>query len=460
MFDSLFRVNINWGVYFFSGIVLYLLFPGISAWCFIALMITLHQFFLVFYATGYLIPIRYIAGAFMCLQMLLGSSFAYMGLDQFQFFKYRMQIPEVDYFSYAIPATICFILGLHLVSQLRGERIHQKGIQHFVATSPMVMYIFIAVGLLSSLLADLFNSGGLTFVLVLIGDLKFVGVFMLILGSTRIKVWPLVLVFGSIILSTLGKAMFHDLMTWLIFSLSVFALRYKPVVWVKGLIAVGFVVMVLIVQQLKSTYRTSLAAGQEGGVEAFDDALEEYGSDKGFFDPQTLAKHNVRINQGFILTYVMNYVPQREPHANGEELYRILEAAFMPRILAPDKLEAGDNSLVRQYSGIALRKGTSMSLGALADGYINFGILGGCIFMFCLGWFFNAVLIFFNTYRYTVPVIILFMPLIFYFPIRPDTALQTSLGHLVKASFVVFMLLVLWKRELSLKRRSSNLAPS
>ena len=68
----------------------------------------------------------------MCLQMLVGSSFAYMGLDQFQFFKYKMQIAEADYFSYAIPATLCFIVGLHLLSRLRGERINKEGIQHFV----------------------------------------------------------------------------------------------------------------------------------------------------------------------------------------------------------------------------------------------------------------------------------------------------------------------------------------
>lgn len=459
MFDTLFRVKFNWGIYIFSVIGIVISDPGISIWCLIALMIALHQFMLVFWSIGYIIPVRYIAGALMCLQMLVGPSFAYLGLDDVQFYKYKMQISEADYFSYAIPATICFILGLHFFSRLKGELTDQKGIEHFVATTPMVMYVFIIVGFFSSVMADIFNSGGLTFVLVLIGSLKFVGAFILILGSRQLKVWPLVLVFGSIILSSLGKAMFHDLMTWIIFSLSVFAIRYKPAVWVKGVVAVSFLAMILIVQQLKSTYRTALA-GKEGSVEAFDDALEEYGNDKGFFDRQTLAKHNVRINQGFILTYVMNYVPAREPHANGQELYKILEAAFMPRVLAPNKLEAGDNSLVRQYSGLILSKYTSMSLGSMADGYINFGIAGGIVFMFCLGWFFNGVLIFFNGYRKMVPAIILFMPLIFYFPIRPDTALQTSLGHLVKAGFLVFMMLVLWKRELSLKRKSLRIVPS
>ena len=127
----------------------------------------------------------------------------------------------------------------------------------------------------------------------------------------------------------------------------------------------------------------------------------------------------------------------------------ILEAAFLPRILAPNKLKAGDNSLVLKYTGLWIRQGTSMSISALGDGYINFGTFGGSIFMFFFGLIFNITLNGFQRFSKDFPIILIFTPLVFYYPIRPDTALQTGLGHLVKASFLLYFIMIFWKKDLS-----------
>ena len=442
---SLFNVKMNWYALLGMGVVILLIAPGISIWSFIALMIASFQFLLVFYSFGYIIPVRYLAGALMCLQMLVGPSFAYMGLDEFQYFKYKMQVPELEYFSYAIPAVICFIMGLHINSRLRGETLNKAGVQEYVSQHPNMLYIFIIGGFLTSVVSVFFSSS-FDLVFYLLGSFKFIGAFMLIIGGVRLKPLPLIVVFGSIILSSLGTAMFHDLFTWLIFLLAVFAIKYKPSVPVKAAFAIGFVVMVAIVQQLKGAYRQATQfQGKEGSVDAFGQVYEEQEKNGGFFDKSSLAKSNVRINQGFIVSYIIKNIPEKEPYANGEELYRILEAAFLPRIIAPDKLKAGDNSLVTKYSGIRLREGTSMSLSSLGDGYINFGALGGAAFMFVLGWFFNFVLMRFDKIGKQYPIAVIFTPLVFYFPIRPDTALQTGLGHLVKACFLLYMIFIFYK---------------
>ncbi len=457
--NSLFNVNINWNVYFIIGILILLVAPGISWWAFAALMIALHQFLLVFYSFGYLIPVRYIAGALMCLQMLVGPSFAYSGLDQFQYQKYKMQIPEADYFMYAIPACICFVWGLNIFSRLRGESINIKSISTFVEDHPKLMYIFIGIGFVSSLVARFFGSE-LGFVFYLLGGFKFIGAFMIIVSGVNLKLAPLLLVFGSIVLSSLGAAMFHDLITWLVFLLAVLAVRYRPPVVTKALVAVGFILLIVVIQQLKGVYREATQfQGKEGSIEDFDAAYNA--SQKGgLFDAKQLARSNVRINQGFIVTHIMNWVPRKEPFANGEELYRILEAAFLPRIIAPNKLKAGDNSIVTKYSGIKLRQYTSMSLSSLGDAYINFGTFGGCAFMFVLGAVFNWVLIGFYKKEKQFPIALLFTPLVFYFPIRPDTALQTGLGHLVKGCFILYMISIFWKYELSKKSRPNLPAPA
>ena len=77
-------------------------------------MLSLYQFILLFESIGHFIPVRYLFGSLMCIQFFVGPAFAYNGLTGFEYFVYRMRVPEVEYFSYAIPAVLSFIFGLHL----------------------------------------------------------------------------------------------------------------------------------------------------------------------------------------------------------------------------------------------------------------------------------------------------------------------------------------------------------
>ena len=445
--DSLYKGKINGFSVFAVGIFILIVAPGISFLNFVALMIAAYQFALLFYSFNYVIPIRYLAGSLMCLQFLVGPTFAYMGLDEYQYFKYKMQVPEWDYYSYAIPAVICFILGLNINSKLKGEFINKESIMNYVKAHPKMIYIFIIGGFVSSVIASFFGSE-FGFVFYLLGNFKFIGAFLLIIGGVRLKPLPIIIVFGSIIASSLGSSMFHDLITWLIFLLAILAIKYQPPMPVKTAIGVGFIVLVVVIQQLKGAYREANPyGGNKGNLSTFGTVYTQQKNKGALFDKVSLAQSNVRISQGFILSHIIKHIPKKEPYANGEELYKILEAAFLPRILAPNKLKAGDNKLVRKYSGIQLTDDTSMSLSAPGDGYINFGLAGGCIFMFVLGGFFNFVLVKFEKISRKVPLALLFTPLVFYFPIRPDTALQTGLGHLVKACFLLYFILVVWRHH-------------
>jgi hypothetical protein len=105
---TLFKVKFNWGVYLAIVVFVRLLFPGLSWYGYTALMLALYQFILLFYSFGTVIPVRYLLGSFMCLQMYVGPAFAYAGLDQYQRGFLKMQIPEGEYFFYVIPAVIFF----------------------------------------------------------------------------------------------------------------------------------------------------------------------------------------------------------------------------------------------------------------------------------------------------------------------------------------------------------------
>ncbi len=446
---SLFPPNFNWAVFLIIGLAIRFLFIDLSGIGFIAIMISLHQFMLLFDSISHFISVRYLLGSFMCVQYLLGPTFAYNGLDQYQYFEYRMAIPEVDYFLYAIPAVLAFITGVHLFAgNLKGEKVNEQGIMAFVQKNPKLPYTFIVMGLFASVASSYFSTE-LAFVFYLLGSFKFIGLFLLVLGSKQLKVLPVVIVIGSIVSSSFGEGMFHDLLTWVIFTGSVFAIKYKISFQTKIIGAAGFVLFALTLQILKGAFRNSLGhSGGENGVEAFGNLVKEQNqTEKGLFSYEKIAESNVRINQGFIQTNIMLTIPDKEPFSNGEEMGRVLQAALLPRILAPNKLNAGDRDIVYRYSRIKLSRGTSMGLGSLGDAYINYGIFGGCIFMFLLGLLYCAVLNVFYRNSLKYPVLVLFTALVFYYPIRPDCELQTILGHLFKSVFLIFVIINIWKYE-------------
>ncbi len=455
---SLFKAQIDWGVYLIVAIAIRLLFPNISWLSYAAILIALHQFFLLFYSIGYMIPVRYVAGSLMCLQMLVGPTLAYNGLDVYQRGFLKMQIPEGDYFFYAIPAVICFIIGLHITAgNLKGEFIDQEKIKKYIQQNNTLPFYFVGIGFLSSFVAEFFGSE-LGFVFVLLGCFKYIGAFLIILGSRHLKPLFLVLVYGSIVASSLRGAMFHDLITWLIFLGTVFAIKYKPGIRVKSIFVISFILLAVIVQQLKTDYRQAVwNEGKEGGVETFNNALEKTEEEGGVFSEKRLGESNIRINQGFIVTNIMQTVPAKVPFENGAEMVEIIKAAILPRILAPNKLTAGNREIFTKYSGIPLARGTSMGLSSVGDFYINFGLIGGAICMFFYGLLFSEVLNAFYKNSFSYPSLLLFTPLVFYYPIRPDCELQTILGHLVKSCFLIYVMIQVWKVKFLLRNPSAKI---
>ena len=447
------NIKVNWIYLLAACFLIRIVFPDISWYSFLAISITLHQFLFLFNSIGKTIPIRALFGALMCLQMLVGSTLAYNGLDQYQILeRYMMQVPEEQYFSYAIPAVLSFIIALNITNKPVGEIIERDRIEEIIENDKNLPYILIGIGFAFSFFGSAFSSG-LGFIIYLLSNLKFIGAFLLVLQKGKLKVLPLFIVYSAILISSLREAMFHDLITWVIFLGAIFAIRLKPSAALKITFIIIFTIVIVIIQQLKGIYRTSLRQGDEAGLKTFATAFEQGKDNSDVFLLAGLAQSNVRINQGFIITHIMKTVPAQIPFSQGEELKIILEAAFMPRILAPDKLNAGDRTIFFKYSGLELLEGTSMGLSSLGDAYINFGVWGGCLFMFLLGSFYNLVLYGFQKFSKNYPMLILFATLVFYFPIRPDSELQTNLGHVVKSVILIWILLQIFSKYFRIEKK-------
>jgi hypothetical protein len=444
--------KINHRLFLVFAILFRIALSDCSWFIYFSLLLCCYQFYLLFVSINDYMPIRFLFGSLMCLQLLLGPSFAYLGLDQYQEGLFKMQIPEDQYFSYVLPGVLLFIIGLNVKAMdLPGEKPDVDRIRLFVRRDPTLPYYLIAIGFASSFLLKYLGSE-FTFLFVLIGGLKFIGLYLLVLGGWGIKPFTVAVVYGSIIVSSLLTGMFHDLIIWLIFLSVIYAMKYKPPVLIKLMILVLLAGFVVVIQQLKGDYREATwRRGEEASVQTVARTVEISRQTRQPFSPESFAKSNIRINQGYIITNIMKTVPQTVPHEYGQELFAILEAAFLPRILAPNKLNAGDRDIFMKYTGIQVSSGTSLALSSIGDAYINFSVIGGWVFMFFYGLMYNYFLKAYSRRYDLFPVLVLFLPLIFYYPIRPDCELQTILGHLVKSSFVVFIIISAWRTRFLFK---------
>lgn len=153
---------------------------------------------------------------------------------------------------------------------------------------------------------------------------------------------------------------------------------------------------------VKVEYREFVSAGSNGQVVSVDIAsrfskLTELVED---IDADALSDGVERlIKRASYVEYfgaVLNYVPSVEPHTNGEILEDAIKRPFMPRAFFPDKEIIDDTERTNKFTGgLAGNSGaTSISLGYIAETYIDFGTDGMLAALLAIGCFYGVV------YRY------------------------------------------------------------
>lgn len=100
-----------------------------------------------------------------------------------------------------------------------------------------------------------------------------------------------------------------------------------------------------------------------------------------------------RLQYTYHLAKTMDRVPSVIPYQNGANWGKTLEFVLTPRILNPDKGRYDASSKTVLYTGIGYAgasRGTSVSLGYFADGYIDFGYIGMMFPLLVLGFIYGA----------------------------------------------------------------------
>ena len=360
---------------------------------------------------------------------------------------YHMSVDESEYMGYVVPASLLFIAGLYLPIYRKEKAEDEKldKIREIMKLQPNLDLILIGVGIFANF-AESFTPSSIRFFLYLMGSLRYIGLYFLLLNDTRSnKLFYVIPILMWLFMHAIGEGMFHDMLLWMGFLFLVAALIYKINLVQKMVYFFSLIILVSIVQIAKHEYRKeigqmesqqgSLSASQKGSV--FSNIVQnKLTSPSDLFSSVYLSYNVTRINQGWIIARIMNYTPKIEPFAEGETIKDGLYALF-PRFMFPDKAIAGGKKNFERFTGKHLREGTSMNLSVMGEAYANFGTTGGMMFMFFIAFLFNFVLgqIFRLSDRF--PSLILWIPLIFLQVVKAETDFVTVINYLFKACVVV-----------------------
>ena len=426
-------------------VFLWLLFVPVTIYSVIGASLFTYFSLRFFNSLGEYVEIRDLMIVIALLQWIIGPVLTYLFFQDDEF--YRMVVSEEEYMSYVFPAAIAFTIGLYIPIWKKNidentllDNIKKKMVKH-----PNIDIYLIGIGTAAALIKDHVPLA-LRFFMFLLANLRFVGLYFLLLNRRQFK-W---VIFGAMIgwlfLTAVSHGMFHNLLLWLGFMLVILALIYKFKFSQKLLLFGLLFALVLIIQAVKHEYRNIV---REQNMQTLADKSETFSNlaqsrimEPGVLFNKKYMNANVnRINQGWIIARIMRYTPRYEPYARGETIKAGLKS-LLPRLIAPGKIKAGGHRYFQRFTGKRLQSDTSMNLSILGEAYANYGKSGGTLFMLFLGMFFNFFLQKIYSLAQTYPSLIFWLPLIFLQVVKAETDFATVINHLIKASVIVF--LVIW----------------
>ena len=429
--------------------VLYLFFVGADSYLCIGVGIFIFFCFQFIINLGLKIEVRDVIILVACFQWIIGAALSYIYVPSW--FLYSMKVPESEYMSFVVPGVICFVCGLCL--PFYSTKIDHVNIRVWIrqqlAAHPNLDIIILGIGFFASF-ASPFSPSSLRFVFYLLSMLMYIGTFYLLFSQRKHKNLIIITVFLILFVESLRAGMFHELLLWGIFMFLVFAfvyqLGYKKKLFILFILLLGVFFLQLVKRELRTIVWSKGNISSSDAVYAFGDVLIKKSTE----NDKLLAELEFfllisRINQGWIISQIMQYVPEKEPFANGETIIRSIEDSIIPRFLKANKMIVGGTEYYSRFTGLTLRSGTSMDLGIIGEAYANYGVRGGIAFMFILGLFYNFVLYIVYRISQKNPMMFLWVPLLFLYVIKAESGFYMAINHLIKASIFLIIFFYILK---------------
>jgi hypothetical protein len=364
-----------------------------------------------------------------------------------------MRVGEDRYYEFLIPANIALFVGLNLLLTKFKPQVYKELLTKLTETAKekgKIGIVLTVIGFIGSFFSGL--DSPLAFVFYLFAMLKYVGPFYIYYSDLPFKRKAFYASLIIFFVQAIAQGMFGEFVMYLILSLIVVSIRYKLRFITKlTLFSVGLF-LILVLQSVKSTYRNITWGGkEEKGLSVSSDSkvnifselfYDRLLSPEEIFNQKAMFGVYARMNQGFLISRAMDYVPRVEPYAEGETIIRSIQAVIVPRVLWPDKPEAGGHENLARFVGIKQRLKYSMNIGPYGEAYGNFGPVYGVVFILLYGLLFSYLFKALLEKSQLRPTLLLWTPLLFFSALTVETDILSTLNSFVKGA--VFVATLYW----------------
>lgn len=368
--------------------------------------------------------------------------------------QYGMKIASDQYFELAIPGYCFFALGMY---SLRPKifTVNFLQVKKSSAVNDKFLLFTTILGLLLGIVSTIIE-GEFRFFIYLFSLIRFVGAFALFSLSSKNWFWLFLVLFFEL-LKGFVSGLYHDAIMWIVFFALFFVYSYKPSFQFKLLGSMGIVILVLFIQAVKVNYRAEVWQGQkEASLETVYDVGSKQANSDILIGSDNLLSTLNRGNQAWIFASTVENMDRSKNFQGLTNVNKYMEAAILPRFLAPDKIQSGDKEIFNEFSGHEINEGTSMGLGIFADGYVAYGKWGVYIFGFALGLIFSLTFKLVERWTRVSPFyVLLLLPLLNY-AVRPDCELQTTINHLFKGILLYGFLVYLTRKRFTLDSQENK----
>ncbi|MEM6898336.1 MAG: hypothetical protein AAF583_01000 [Pseudomonadota bacterium] len=369
-------------------------------------------------------------------QNVLAPHWYYLGA--YAHYKYGMYVDIETYMPIAASSMIALTAGLLCFGNRTEAKLQQIAfhrIPDILRVAPLFPFALLGLSISGSLVASVYP--GIGFIGILLANLKYPAALLLLLSRRPDRyVWLTTIMLISL-LEALATSLFHDISLWGILISGLFVHVHRTSVSLKTLGLGVLISFVLILQSVKNDYRQVVWAGDADQnsaiyIDLASDRLVDLLNGRIPID-EIWGQMVMRLNQGWVVSAVIDTVPEREPYANGETISDAVYASFVPRILAPDKTISGGRENFLRFTGLELHRSASIAIGLIGEAYANFGPWGGPVLLFLYGvsvtLAMRMILIIGNRF----PVLVIFLPNIFLHAIKTETEFVTVLNFMSKS---------------------------
>jgi hypothetical protein len=400
------------------------------------------------------LPIKEITSLLMVLQLLVAPAVAYYTLDNS---NNSMQVTDVIYFKFIIPAYLAFLCGLYIPVWKKKQKFPK--LESIVSSKNKGIGITMLITSVFSLVLIRFVPDSLSFIVVLLINLRFVGVLYIFFSTYKYRYLVILILYTIFAFQIIASGIFIDLFIWSFFIFSLFAYKYGFSNRIKLItISIAFFLAFLL-QSFKAEFRDEIASPNMSSSEVgtfFSMGYDKVKNINELFSLENYNKFVLRINQGWILSYILDRIPAKVAFTNGSYFFQEVKGIIFPRFIISDKAKVGSHDKFYYFTGLQLSEGTTMNVGIFGDGYGNFGYNGNLIFSFLFGLAVNYAISVAYKLSKKYSTILMWLPFIFFYVMRAGNEFYIIANWIVKSAVFVWIIYFLFKKYFKVAPQQSN----